>query len=200
MGREDQLRSEMTLLTDEYKALKAEIVSNLVSARQVSGLAFAAIGVLIAGGRFLVESGQSSLLLIAPVFFYALAWAQLRYVFLVLDMGAHLRCVVAPRVRQLLHDLADSDERNFDHILSWENRGKSPVRGLPNRLLKLLFIPIAGANFGIPLLAAVSSVIAFFVFHKSDVGVSKAELVLLALNLAAFVYSAAWSIAAERAR
>lgn len=200
MGKDDQIRSEMTLLTDEYKALKAEIESNLVSARQVSGLAFTAIGVLIGGGRFLVDSGQSILFLIAPVFFYALAWAQLRYVFLVLDMGSHLHSVVAPRVRRLLGNLADNDKRNFDHILSWEDKGEGPVMGFTNRLIRLLFIPIAGANFGIPLLAALCSIIAFLVFRKSDVGVSKTEFVLIALNLAAFVYSAAWGIAAERSR
>jgi hypothetical protein len=200
MGSEDQLRSELSLLTDEYKALKAEIVSNLVSARQVSGLAFAGIGALIAGGRFLVESEQPIFFLVTPVFFYALAWAQLRYVFLVLDMGAHLRCVVAPRVRQLLAALSDSGERTFDHVFSWEDLGKSPVRCRSNRLLKLLFIPIAGANFGIPLLAAASSVVAFFVFHQSDVAMSSSELTLLCLNVFALVYSAACGLAAEQMR
>lgn len=199
MGREDQIKLELGLLTDEYKALKAEIVSNLVSARQILGIAFAAIGALIAGGRVIFESGQTTLFLVVPVFFYALVWAQLRYVFLVLDMGAYLRCILAPRIHQLLADLS-RNRSNFGHILSWEAPGKSPIRGRSNFLFKILFIPIAGANFGIPLLAAMSSVAVFFIFHKSDTGISNGQFILLVLNLIAFIYSAAWGWVADQRR
>jgi hypothetical protein len=194
MASDDRDRIELGLLIDEYRALKAEIVSNLNSGRQIASIAIAGVGALVAAGRFLVESGRTDLLLIVPMFFYALAWAQLRYVYLVLDMGAYLRKVVAPRVRLVLARIPSDQREDLSHILSWEDRGKSVIRKRT-----IVFIPIAGANFAIPLLAAVASVIAHFVF-RSSAGISLSEALLLVLNALAFLYSAYWGGRAETDR
>jgi hypothetical protein len=197
MASQDEINCELNLLTEEYRSLKTEIVANLTSARQVSGLAFGAVGVLMAGATPIVRSGQAELFLVAPVLFYALAWAQLRYVFMVLDMGLHLRNIVAPRMRQLLKDMVSGDGSTFAHIMAWEDPGKSPVRTTSNPIIRTLFVPIAGANFAIPILAAVCSVGAFFVFHVHAKEVSGTELALLVFNVIAFIYTAAWGAVAE---
>jgi hypothetical protein len=87
---------------------------------------------------------------------------------------------------------------NYRHILSWELPGKNPVKQRPNKLLRALFLPIAGANYGIPLLAAVMSVITFLVLVVQNAQpVSRLELLLIILNGIALLYSALWGFQAE---
>lgn len=191
---------ELELLKDEYKVLKNEIISNLESARQVMGITVASIGVLIALGKVAVDVGMVDVFLIVPFLFYALAWTQLRYVFLVLDMGVYLKIEIAPRIRNLLKQSATESNQNFDHILSWENQGPSPRRSIKNPFYRFFFIPIAGANFGIPLLASVFSIIAFFFFKNNATGITGIEKNLILLNVIAVVYSSIWGIVAERKR
>ena len=193
---------ELEMLKDEYKVLKNEIVSNLESGRQVMGITVASIGALIALGKIAVDAGLVDVFLIVPFLFYALAWTQLRYVFLVLDMGVYLRNEIAPRVRNLLkRSVPDSEhDQDFDHILSWENKGRSPIGGIKNSLYRFLFIPIAGANFGIPLLAAIFSIITFFIFKNNTMGTTCFEKILILLNVIAVVYSSIWGVVAERKR
>lgn len=191
---------ELDMLKDEYKVLKNEIVSNLESARQVMSITVASIGALIAMGKFAVDAGMVDVFLIVPFLFYALAWTQLRYVFLVLNMGFYLRTVTAPRIRNLLKLTASNNEDDFAHILSWENKGRSPLRSIQNPFFRFLFIPIAGANFGIPLLAAVFSIVAFFLFKSSTVCITGLEKSLILVNVIAVGYSSIWGVVAERKR
>lgn len=191
---------ELELLKDEYKVLKNEILSNLESARQVMGITVASIGVLIALGKVAVDAGMVDVFLIVPFLFYALAWTQLRYVFLVLDMGVYLRIEIAPRIRNFLNQTATESNQDFDHILSWENQGRRLRRSIKNPLYRFLFIPIAGANFGIPLLAAIFSIIAFFFFKNNTTVMTDIEKILIFLNVIAVIYSSIWGIVAERRR
>ena len=221
MDREDQLKIELNVLLDEYKALKAEIVSNLNSARQIVSLTLTAIGALIAVSKYIVESGAISVFLIAPLFFYALAWTQLRYVFLVLDMGAYLRKNVAQRIRAIMVELSSKAApelqpgSKFTHILKWEELGRSPInrfeRGIPEsptrfkkkvlkfkgKVWKLLFLPIAGSNYGIPLLASIVSLVTFC-FLSSEI--TKSQLILLAIDVIGLLYSLGWGWKAEKQR
>ena len=162
MANNSQYQLELDLLKEEYKVLKNEIISNLESGRQVMGITVASIGVFIALGKVAVDAGMVDVFLVVPFLFYALAWTQLRHVFLVLDIGVYLRTQIAPRIRNLLELTVTESVNDFSHILSYENKGRSARRSIKNPLFRFLFIPIAGANFGIPLLAAVFSVIAFF--------------------------------------
>lgn len=198
MDKDEQLKMEHNTLLEEYGALKTEIVSNLESARQIANLCLTAIGVLIAATPFIVQSQATILLLIAPLFFYALAWAQLRYTYLVLDMSAYLRDTVVPGIHRILAELASSEERDFSKIMSWELPGKGPTRLRPTGLHRLLFLPVAGANYGIPLLAAVLSVGAFLILaFQSSQTISSVQLALIVVNVLAFFYSAFWGFRAE---
>ena len=74
------------------------------------------------------------------------------------------------------------------------------IRKLVKIVDRLSFIPIAGANFGIPLLAAAASVVAYFVFRSPSGDLPASEKALVVLNVLAFLYSAYWGWRAETAR
>jgi hypothetical protein len=82
------------------------------------------------------------------------------------------------------------------NVLEWEDYEAS--------LLKthgLLGLPIAGANFGILILAAVASALGFVVSNINHLGdTSVFEWTLLTLDGALLVYSLAWGIWAETQR
>lgn len=199
MNREEQIKLELSILLDEYKALKSEIVSTLGSARQVVNLTLAAIGVLIAGSKYVVESGFVIIFLIAPLFFYVLAWTQLRYTFLVLDMGLYLRDDLTRHIREALRKLSEESMRDFSYIMQWEEAGKGPTRRHKG-IRALLFLPIAGGSFGVPLFAAVLSTLAFFALMDSRHELGILEIGLILFNVVALIHSAAWGWIAERRR
>lgn len=199
MNRDEQIKVELPILLDEYKALKAEIVSNLNSGRQIVNLTLTAIGVLIAAGKYIIESKALITFLIAPLFFYFLAWTQLRYTFLVLDMGTYLRKNLLQHIREDLKELSPESKQDFSHIMEWEEAEKGATRRYRGVKL-LLFLPIAGANYGIPLLAAVLSTITFFLLVGSGYEIGFLEISLIVINVIGLFYSAMWGWAAERQR
>lgn len=202
MNKDEQLKIELNVLLEEYKALKAEIVSNLDSGRQVASLTLTAVGIFISASPAIIQSHLNIVFLIAPLLFYALAWSQLRYTYLVLDMGDYLKKVIVPNVQRVLKETHGTKERDIRYILSWELPGKSPSSLRPTKLLQRLFLPIAGANYGIPLLVAILSVSAFVIlaFQNSQT-ISTVEWIVIAVEtIALFGYSAFWGIRAERGR
>ncbi len=163
MSREDQVRAELGVLMDEYKALKSEIGTTLTTSRQMMSLTLTAAAALLAATPAIVDQERFEIFLFAPLVFCGLALTQLRYVFLVLDMGEYLRRSLAPEIRRALGDLA-AENRDFEHILAWESKGPS-LLFRQRRAVRLLFLPLAGANFGLPLLAGVLSLTAYFYFY-----------------------------------
>jgi hypothetical protein len=163
MSREDQVTAELGVLMDEYKVLKSEIGATLTTSRQMVGLTLTAAAALLAATPAIVDHERFEIFFFAPLVFCGLALTQLRYVFLVLDMGKYLRCSLAPEIRRALGDLA-AENRDFEHILAWESREQS----LPFRrrgAARLLSLPLAGANLGLPLLAGALSLTAYFYFY-----------------------------------
>jgi hypothetical protein len=198
MEENKQVETEISVLIEEYKVLKSEIVSNLTSSRQIANLAFTAIGVLITATPFIIQN-LPIIFLVAPLFFYALAWAQLRYTYLVLDMGNYLRDSLRPEIQCILKEIPPSNKGNFEKILGWELRGKNPILLRQSKLVHFLFLPIAGANFGIPLLAAVLSVGTYLII-TSNVAHTPFEVTLIVVNILALIYSAYWGFRAESLR
>jgi hypothetical protein len=125
-------------------------------------------------------------------------------------MGTYLRGVLVPNVHQVLEEIqADkendvSSEMNrkvISSIMNWELEGKGPSRLRPTKVLRMLFLPIAGANYGIPLLAAILSVSTFLILtFNSSRTISIVEYILIFVDTAALVYSAYWGYQAERLR
>lgn len=200
MSEDEQLKLELSTVLEEYKTLKAEIMANLDSGRQVANLTLTSVGILIAAAPIIIQSQATIIFLVAPLLFYVLAWSQLRYTYLVLDMGNYLRDVVVPHVHQLLKQNQTVD-RDIAYILSWELPGKGPSRLRRTKLLRCLFLPIAGANFAIPLLAAALSMGTFLILaFQNTQTISGVEWLLIAVDVAAFIYSAYWGLEAERGR
>jgi hypothetical protein len=200
-----QIQTEWSAAVEEYRAIKAEIVSNLNSARQATNLTLAAVTVLIAvSTQFYASDGW--VFLVAPLGFYALAWVQLRYTYLVLDMGAYLRDRLRPELRRIIAATspatspaaADGRSPDLEWVMGWEAPGRAPVRLRGSRLAAVAFAPVAGANFAIPLVAAVASVTTFFVLDPATLG--PRELALLGLDAVGLAYTSFWGIQAERAR
>lgn len=200
MSEDEQLKLELSTVLEEYKTLKAEIMANLASGRQVANLTLTSVGILIAAAPIIIQSQATIIFLVAPWLFYVLAWSQLRYTYLVLDMGDYLRDVVVPHVHQLLKQNQTVD-RDIAYILSWELPGKGPSRLRRTKLLRCLFLPIAGANFAIPLFAAALSMGTFLILaFQNTQTISGVEWLLIAVDVAAFIYSAYWGLEAERGR
>ena len=197
MKKDEQLKIELDTALEEYRAMKTEIVSNLEAARQIVHLALTAIAILIGAAPVIIQSQATILFLIAPLLFFALAWSQLRYIYLVLDMGKYLNHYIVPHVQKLLSEISPS-RKDFSQVMSWELPGKGPTRLRGNLLRGLLFFPIAGANLGISLLAALGSVLAFvWLSLQSQHRISSIELSLIIFNFMILIYTAYWGIQAE---
>ena len=75
---------------------------------------------------------------------------------------------------------------------------KLKVRGQLSSRYNILFLPIAIADYGMPLLVAVLSVCAYFVFVvENSYPVSVIEIIFIALNVLAFLYSVYWRLPVE---
>jgi hypothetical protein len=135
--------------------------------------------------------------LLAPLLFYALAWTQLRYTFLVLDMGTYLRDDLIPKLRLSIEAAgprAPSNEHSLCGLMGWEFWDASLLRR-EGWLRRILVLPIAGANYGVPLLASLASLAGYWV---SDRGVDgRFERLLTALDLLLLGFSLVWGILAE---
>jgi hypothetical protein len=185
---------EISILLEEYKTLRDEILQTLESNRQILNLTLTAAGALIAGSAFFISSRMPTFFLVAPLVFYGLAWTQLRYIFLVYHVNDYLKTTVEPRIRQNLAELSPEGQRDVSQILGWSRE----KRGVLRRSRSLLILPIAGSNYGIPLLAAVVSVVAYVVFVvQNSWAVSTLDMVLIAVNVVAIAYSILGGVWAE---
>jgi hypothetical protein len=192
-----QAQTEWSAAVEEYKALKTEIVSNLNSARQATNLTLAAATVLIAVSTKLYTSDRW-IFLVAPLGFYALAWVQLRYTYLVLDMGNYMRNQLRPQLQRILQATAPGQNLDLDWVMGWETTGRGPTRLRGSRAADIAFAPIAGANFAIPLVAAIASMATFFALKPATLG--PGEFGLLALDVLGLVYTSFWGLRAEALR
>jgi hypothetical protein len=189
MSREEQIRMKHSTLLTEYKALRDENVSTMNASRSILNIAVTALGGLIAASPYIippiVQWRMPILFLVFPLFFCGLAWAQLRYIFLVHDLSHHLSDIVLPQIRQCLAEMAPMQKRDFELVMAWETK-----RGSILRHHSLLFLPIEGAHFGIPLLGAILSLSVYFVLTISySWTIPLLDGMLITLNLLALAYS-----------
>lgn len=196
MKKDEQIKTELDVVLEEYRVLKTEIVENINSGRQIAQLTLTAFAILIGLVPFILQYAATILFLIAPFLFYSLAWTQLRYVYLVIDMGNYLKGTLVPNVRRLLSELSTVRRRDFDAVLSWELPGKGPIRLRGGLLRRLFFFPIAGANLGIPMLASALSATAFWMITIHDTRTPTVlELgltIIIQVNLSCLTERPAW--------
>lgn len=188
---------ELKVVLEEYKTLRQEILANIDASRQILNLTLTGTGLFLAVSPLFVQSQLPTLFLLVPLVFYAMAWAQLRYILLVQDINHYLGEDVEPRIRKGLEEIASTTDREFDAVLGWSNRGG----GLFRHHRSVLILPIAAANYGIPLLAAVTSVGAYFLIVLGGGGtIGPIDWFLTVLNMGALAYSAAWGFRIELKR
>lgn len=193
----ETIEIELKVVLEEYKSLRQEILANIDASRQILNLTLTGTGLFLAVSPLFVQSQLPILFLLVPFVFYAMAWAQLRYILLVQDISHYLRENVEPRIRKGLSEIASTTDRGFDAVLGWSSRGG----GLFRHHRSVLILPIAAANYGIPLLAAVISVGAYFLIVLGGRGtIGAIDWLLLVVNVGAFAYSVAWGFRTELKR
>ena len=188
---------ELKVVLEEYKTLRQEILTNIDASRQILNLTLTGTGLFLAASPLFIQSQRPTLFLLVPFVFYAMAWTQLRYILLVQDINHYLRENVEPRIRKNLADIASTTDREFNAVLGWSHRGG----GLFRHHKSVLILPIAAANYGFPLLAAVTSLGAYFLIVVGGGGtIGPIDWLLTVLNVGALVYSAAWGFRIELKR
>jgi hypothetical protein len=153
-GPSEQLKLEINIQLEEYKALRAEIVATLSASHLTSTLTLTGAGILIAGSPFIIQYRAAYLFLLASYGFYLIAWTQLHYVDVVFNISEHISNVIAPRVRMLLTKVGPGTNEAFPHLLSWEDAG---------RATGFWAVPLQAARYLFPVFAAIASAIGFVV-------------------------------------
>lgn len=181
MKKEEQLKLEYSILVEQYKAARDEINALLDASRQVVNLTLTAISLFL-GVLAFVEAKLPVIFLVLPFFLYGLDWVQLRHILLMRRLSAYIAEALAPRIRGIIREISPKDRLDTSHILSWEEKWKSPGRNSRG----LFLIPVLGASYGLPLFAAILSVSAYFFLTPT---ISYVEWILIAINVVAFFYS-----------
>ena len=154
--------------------------------RQILRFSLTAIGALIVAAPYIVNSGYLFLFLVAPLFLYGLALTFLRYMFLHIEVVAHLKHVVTPRIKSNLRELCPDELRDLTDIMSWEH--DAGYKGPLDRY-SVLYWPIPAAPLGVPLLAALVSLCGYCItICKLHVSITWAEYGLICINLIGLTY------------
>jgi hypothetical protein len=115
------IEAELNVVLEEYKTLREEILANIDASRQVLNLTLTGIGAFLTFSPQFLASRLPILFLVVPFVFYAMAWAQLRYVLLTQDISGYLRETVEPQVRKYLAEISSTAGRDFSAVLGWSN-------------------------------------------------------------------------------
>jgi hypothetical protein len=182
MKKEDYLTLELSTLLEQYKSARKEIDSLLDASRQVVNLTFTVISLFIGISAF-SNLKIPIVYLVFPLFLYAVAWVQLRHILLMRRLSAYIAESIAPKVRGIMREL--SPQKNFDanHLLNWEEGWKSPGSHKGGFLL----LPILGAGYGIPLFAAIVSLL---IYLNLTPNIFFIDAILIVANITSLVYSA----------
>lgn len=183
MSKERQIEMEYSTLMAQYRAARDEIDGLLGASRQIVNLAFTVISLFL-GVLTFTEARLPVIYLILPFFLYAVVWVQLRHILLMRRASAYISESIAPRVREIINQSYAQKKFQTNHILNWENEWKSPGQGKDI----IFLLPVLGAGYGVPLFAAVLSLIGY-VYISPVSTISYGEWILIIVNLIALFYS-----------
>jgi hypothetical protein len=181
MSNDEQIKLEYATLMAQYNAARDEINGLLDASRQMVNLTVTAISVFL-GVLTFVEAEWPLVFLILPFFLYGLVWVQLRHILLMRRLSRYIATVIAPRVREIVAALGPATDTS--HLLSWEASWQSP--GAQPGGVWLL--PVLGTGYGLPLLAAVTALVAYPVIVDS---IPVEGWLLMMANVIALAYSLA---------
>ena len=182
---DNQIKQGLNAYLEEYKAIRAEIVSMLSSSYQVMNITITALAVQVSALPMILKWSKPYLLAITPFIFYALVWIQLRYAYAVYNMSNHIIKFIAPSVRELLNGYSRGAKYKFDDLLSWEAEGR-----VPNHPKFLWMYPLEFARYLVPLLTAFSVCVAYIsivIFRGNfECGI---DVPLVIMNIILFLYT-----------
>ena len=200
-NEENILNLEISIILEEYRSLKNEIVNNLNSARQITNLTLLAVGVLVTAETLNLEHYYPTLFLIISLIFITLALVQLRFVYLVLDMGKYIQNILKTTTMKLLSKYTGNNTKDYEYIFGWDDKGKGPIALRELVIEKIVFFPIAGASFAIPIIAAILSIATFeYMVFINIHQLTLIDQILIGINIIALIYCIFWGILAELKR
>jgi len=195
--KNEATRSEYLILVEEFKVMKGEISQLLLEARQITNLALTAMGIVLGVVATIIQMNikiAHEILLALPFFFYFLTCIQLRYIFQALEIHKYLRSTTIPHIQSILLNALPSKKDAIGTILNWER---------PNRALvpkNILFLPIAGASYGMPFLFSVLLIAIYIYLHPIVHLTINLANTLISLNAIALIYCIGWAMKADRER
>lgn len=183
-GRTEQLKTEINLRLEEYKALRAEIVASLTSSHLTTSLTITAAGVVIAGSPFIIQNHAGLLFLVASYCFFLIAWVQLHYVDVVSRISDHISIIIAPRIRSALREIEPSSLAAYENLLNWER---------PGRLTDLWALPLQSARFIFPIFAGGIALFGFLL-NPPRLGIARWQPWVVPLGLGSGVILGLYSL------
>jgi len=200
--KEEQIKLEFNALLEEFKTVRENILFDVDSNRQVLTLTLTSASILVAGSSFIIQSQFITLFLVMPIIFYALAWSQVRYLYLDASLSSYLNNVLAPRLRKVLADLTPDTKNDYSSLLSWETY-------LQNKESRVNFtlMSIGAARYSIPMLLACLPIMIYFIvkFQQPLQPIPFWDIALVILNAVLLLYTVylgfwAWFILPKRLR
>jgi len=156
-GQLEELKLELGVRMDEYKAVQTFINSILTASYQVTNLTLIGLGFLVSGTALILEKELPIVYAVAAGLFCCLAWTQMRYIRVVNQLRDYIIGGIAPATRDLVRHASTNADRPFETLLHWE-----PVSARRPVLWKrLLFLPLEGIGVGMPIVASIISLAAY---------------------------------------
>lgn len=172
---------ELSVLLEEYKSLREEIISIQEYTRHTVTTTFAGIAAFCAVSPYIITHNFQIAFLVFPYFFYGLSLISTKYALASLSMGNYIKSVLTPHVQKCLSQI--DNQKDYEHIFIWErNKGFVKKYGL-------FFLPANGASYWLPLLTAILFICVYFLIPPSPRPSAILELVLLGINLIFVLYA-----------
>ncbi len=176
--------SELTVLLEEYKSLREEVISLQEFTRQNITTIYAGIGLIGVISETIIVNNLQIVFLLFPFLFYSLAMTSVKYALSGIHIGNYVKSVLTPHIIHRLSQLNPGVD--FSHILYWE-RSKSVVKKYG-----FLLLPANSAHYWLPLLSAIFCILAFLGFSINSnifLPLDILPIILLAINAVAFIYT-----------
>src|SRR5262245_19627316 len=160
-----RLSSELLVLVEEYKALRAEVLTNMTASRNGTALAITGLGglVVLLAGVIVPHPASTASLPVASLFFAAIVLTQVKYVYENLAIGAYLNATLRDAIIGVLQAMPDTNGRSQDAILMWERED----RRIP-LLRGRTAIVVMSATILVPMLAALGAVAIYVALAVMD--------------------------------
>lgn len=187
-----ELKLEVSIILEEYKTLREEIISLQEFTRQNITTTYAGIGVLGAITPFIIERNLQLVFLIFPMFFFSLALTSTKYALAGLNIGNYLKTNIIPNLREGL--LRENIVKDASHFFAWEEE-----KGLV-RKYGLLYLPTNGAHYWIILFSALICIGAYFAFPPNPAPPKEIVEIILLIDAIVFIYTCIMGLIAGYSR